>query len=342
MNFDARCGIAVLVWAVASVACVQQFPHPSDAEAEEVTDAGTMLPDTRVIPDLPLAPDAPKIVRPRPVAGRGPPPTCGIPGLGAVPATAAKAAAAVSGASASRTGPHARPRAPASMARVEAVAPRRRLAARTGCARPRARLTTENMATSRCHACGGAEQPCCGDGYFVSGTVCDRRRAGGTCAACGAHNQPCCAGRTCGGGGCCAGDGKCVAAGKSCGGGTVCAAGRAAERGPRAGAPSGEQGAATPPRFTRRDGDGGISGLAPGGTGSADRSAERGTDARRSSGWPRRGSGCRATLWREKARVASGELEQVSSLLPSAVVPPCPLFGRCGGCQWQHVGRRRR
>ncbi|HEY0710804.1 MAG TPA: TRAM domain-containing protein [Polyangia bacterium] len=43
-------------------------------------------------------------------------------------------------------------------------------------------------------------------------------------------------------------------------------------------------------------------------------------------------------LVRSKARVAWGEMLGIASA-PSAarVTPPCPLFGSCGGCQWQHV-----
>jgi 23S rRNA (uracil1939-C5)-methyltransferase len=50
------------------------------------------------------------------------------------------------------------------------------------------------------------------------------------------------------------------------------------------------------------------------------------------------GETVRARITRQKARVAWGELEEIVSP-PSAVrvAPPCPLFGTCGGCQWQHV-----
>jgi 23S rRNA (uracil1939-C5)-methyltransferase len=50
------------------------------------------------------------------------------------------------------------------------------------------------------------------------------------------------------------------------------------------------------------------------------------------------GERVRASLVRTKKRVAWGELREIVSA-PSAarVAPPCPLFGTCGGCQWQHV-----
>jgi 23S rRNA (uracil1939-C5)-methyltransferase len=44
-----------------------------------------------------------------------------------------------------------------------------------------------------------------------------------------------------------------------------------------------------------------------------------------------------ARITRRKARVAWAELLLVRQPSPSRVPAPCPLFGRCGGCQWQHV-----
>ena len=51
------------------------------------------------------------------------------------------------------------------------------------------------------------------------------------------------------------------------------------------------------------------------------------------------GERVRARLLREKGRVAWAELEEIERAAPERVAPPCPLFGRCGGCQWQHVPR---
>ena len=45
----------------------------------------------------------------------------------------------------------------------------------------------------------------------------------------------------------------------------------------------------------------------------------------------------RCRLVREKERHAHGELLEVLSPSPQRRKPPCPVFGRCGGCQWQHL-----
>jgi len=49
------------------------------------------------------------------------------------------------------------------------------------------------------------------------------------------------------------------------------------------------------------------------------------------------GERVRVRIERQKDRVAWGELLQIERPSPVRVSPPCPLFGTCGGCQWQHV-----
>ena len=49
------------------------------------------------------------------------------------------------------------------------------------------------------------------------------------------------------------------------------------------------------------------------------------------------GDRVRARVLREKKRVAWAEIEDILVAGPTRVVPPCPRFGDCGGCQWQHV-----
>jgi 23S rRNA (uracil1939-C5)-methyltransferase len=48
----------------------------------------------------------------------------------------------------------------------------------------------------------------------------------------------------------------------------------------------------------------------------------------------------RAALVRQRARVAWADLLAVERSSPARVGPHCPLFGTCGGCQWQHVDDR--
>ena len=49
------------------------------------------------------------------------------------------------------------------------------------------------------------------------------------------------------------------------------------------------------------------------------------------------GERVRVRIEREKGRAAWGELTAIERAGADRVPPPCPLFGSCGGCQWQHV-----
>lgn len=50
------------------------------------------------------------------------------------------------------------------------------------------------------------------------------------------------------------------------------------------------------------------------------------------------GDRVRARLWRVKPAYAEADLIQVEAPAPARVPPPCPHFGPCGGCVWQHLG----
>lgn len=43
------------------------------------------------------------------------------------------------------------------------------------------------------------------------------------------------------------------------------------------------------------------------------------------------------TLTEDHDRWARGAIEHIDVAAPGRVTPPCPYFGVCGGCQWQHI-----
>ena len=53
------------------------------------------------------------------------------------------------------------------------------------------------------------------------------------------------------------------------------------------------------------------------------------------------GERVRARLTEEKRGYARAELVDVLTPSPDRVEPPCSYFGRCGGCQWQHISYKR-
>jgi len=48
------------------------------------------------------------------------------------------------------------------------------------------------------------------------------------------------------------------------------------------------------------------------------------------------GERVRARVWRNKPQYAEADLVKVIEPSPDRVEPACPLFGKCGGCQYQH------
>jgi len=49
------------------------------------------------------------------------------------------------------------------------------------------------------------------------------------------------------------------------------------------------------------------------------------------------GERLRVRLTESKKDYARGELEEILVPSPERILPPCPVAGRCGGCDWQHL-----
>lgn len=49
------------------------------------------------------------------------------------------------------------------------------------------------------------------------------------------------------------------------------------------------------------------------------------------------GDRVRVRIERARARFARGRVDALLEPAPTRVEPPCPAFGRCGGCAWQHL-----
>lgn len=49
------------------------------------------------------------------------------------------------------------------------------------------------------------------------------------------------------------------------------------------------------------------------------------------------GDRIRCRIVKDKGRWAEGELVELLTPATERIIPPCPVFGRCGGCQWQFL-----
>lgn len=49
------------------------------------------------------------------------------------------------------------------------------------------------------------------------------------------------------------------------------------------------------------------------------------------------GDTVRVEIISEEKRYADGRLIEIVTASPQRSVPPCPVFGQCGGCEWQHL-----
>jgi len=49
------------------------------------------------------------------------------------------------------------------------------------------------------------------------------------------------------------------------------------------------------------------------------------------------GDRVRALIYRKKKAFAEARVQELLAPSPDRIEAPCPYFGICGGCQWQHV-----
>src|SRR5687767_15077037 len=55
-------------------------------------------------------------------------------------------------------------------------------------------------------------------------------------------------------------------------------------------------------------------------------------------GWPAiEGETATVSLVEQRRNLSRGRVVSIEEASPLRIEAPCPYFGRCGGCQWQHV-----